>query len=230
MGDYLHLFETENEFQSAYTGESYREPWVSYTKQAERVDYNKAHWKPNANGHEYVDLGLPSGTLWATHNVGAQAITDKGDNFSWSDPTVRTGGGEANQYYNNGTWTKYNESDGLIYTEMIDDAARVHMGGDWQIPTYEQWTELTGNTDKGYRVVIDGVTGYKFTSRQDSSVFIFLPVTVTGMNEAYYHTNRLHQGNFCWQFYAYGNTISIPADFRRLYPSNVRGVLTPPSE
>ena len=41
MSKYLHLFSTDNQFQSAYTGEDYKEPWVSYTEEPERVDYNK---------------------------------------------------------------------------------------------------------------------------------------------------------------------------------------------
>lgn len=38
-----------------------------------------------SDSHEYVDLGLPSGTLWATCNIGAENITDYGDYFAWGE-------------------------------------------------------------------------------------------------------------------------------------------------
>lgn len=44
----------------------------------------------NANGHEYVDLGLPSGTLWANMNVGANSETDNGLYFAWGETTGYT--------------------------------------------------------------------------------------------------------------------------------------------
>lgn len=40
-------------------------------------------------GHEYVDLGLPSGTLWATYNVGATSPYEKGDYFAWGEVEPR---------------------------------------------------------------------------------------------------------------------------------------------
>ena len=39
--------------------------------------------EPLPDNHEYVDLGLPSGTLWATRNVGADKPEDIGDYFAW---------------------------------------------------------------------------------------------------------------------------------------------------
>ena len=39
----------------------------------------------NNNGYEYVDLGLPSGTLWAACNVGASKPSDDGQYFQWGD-------------------------------------------------------------------------------------------------------------------------------------------------
>lgn len=49
------------------------------------IDYLlKGSW-PDADGYEYVDLGLPSGTLWATCNVGANCPEEYGDYFAWSE-------------------------------------------------------------------------------------------------------------------------------------------------
>lgn len=40
-------------------------------------------------GHEYVDLGLPSGTVWATCNVGAYNVNECGDYFAWGEVRVK---------------------------------------------------------------------------------------------------------------------------------------------
>ena len=67
------------------------------------------------NGHEYVDLGLPSGTLWATCNVGAKAPRDYGDYFAWGETSAKT------NYYL-GTY-KYNycNDDGCGFTKYCND-------------------------------------------------------------------------------------------------------------
>ena len=78
---------------------------------------------PDTNGHEYVDLGLPSGTLWASMNVGANSITDCGNYYM----------------YGKGT-TQYNISD-TAYEGTEDpldlsvDTARQVWGGVWHMPT-----------------------------------------------------------------------------------------------
>lgn len=59
MGQHLRLFQTISEFESAYNGTGYTEPWVSYIIQNSGITYNKDPF----NGYEYVDLGLTSGTL-----------------------------------------------------------------------------------------------------------------------------------------------------------------------
>lgn len=109
-----------------------------------------------ANGHEYVDLGLPSGTLWAKYNIGATNEYEPGLVFYWGDP-VGMQVGETNietHPYKFGTkdeseefeYTKYNSKDGKITLDLEDDIARVNMGGKWQMPTLEQVQELTENT------------------------------------------------------------------------------------
>ncbi len=40
-------------------------------------------------GHEYVDLGLPSRTLWATYNMGAASPYEKGQYFAWAEVEPR---------------------------------------------------------------------------------------------------------------------------------------------
>lgn len=97
------------------------------------------------NGHEYVDLGLPSETLWATTNVGATTPQGSGMYFSW---------GEVELKCNNYNWssykygprdgiTKYGDADNLTKLTPEDDAATVHWGEGWVTPTKDQLEELT---------------------------------------------------------------------------------------
>ena len=107
--------------------------------------------KINNNGFEYVDLGLPSGTLWATMNVGASKPSDAGLYFQWGDTKGYTKGqvGKDKQFasdwsdYKFGAspnFTKYNTAGASL--RKLDDAAHVNMGGDWHMPTPTQIREL----------------------------------------------------------------------------------------
>ena len=94
--------------------------------------------------YEYVDLGLPSGTLWAKMNVGANSETDPGLYFAWGETegyTAEQVGVDkqftwADYKFNPSgdgeTFTKYTSSDETL--ELIDDAAAVNMGGKWHMP------------------------------------------------------------------------------------------------
>ena len=148
---------------------------------------NMANKDFNYNGYEYVDLGLPSGTKWATCNVGASKPSDAGLYFQWGDTKgytkeqVGTGNGQKKF-----SWTDYKwnpNGDGKTFTkytnprdtlELEDDAAHVNMGGSWHIPTPDQIKELTANTTSTWTKQ-DGVNGRLFTSKKDTSKFIFIP-------------------------------------------------------
>lgn len=143
--------------------------------------------KINNNEHPYVDLGLPSGTLWATMNVGASKSSDAGLYFQWGDTSGFTadqvGNGEGKKPFK---WTdyKFNPSgDGKTFTkytttgatlELEDDAAHVNMGGDWHMPTPSQIKELVDNTINTWTTQ-DGVNGRLFTSKTDTSKSVFIP-------------------------------------------------------
>jgi hypothetical protein len=138
----------------------------------------------NNNGYEYVDLSLPSGTLWATCNVGASKPSDVGLYFQWGDTSGYTADqvGKDKQF----TWNDYKFSiDGSSsnfskYTtkgatlDLEDDAAHTNMGGSWHMPTPEQCQELIDNTTSEWATQ-DGVNGRLFTSKKDSSKSIFIP-------------------------------------------------------
>ena len=140
----------------------------------------------NSNGKPYVDLGLPSGTLWATCNVGAKKPSEYGLYFQWGDTygyTIEQIGKDKKFNWDNYKWSidgsdtnfsKYtNDGDTL---ELEDDAAHVNMGGDWHIPSYEQIKELIDNTTSIW-LESSNVNGRLFTSKKDASKSIFIPAT-----------------------------------------------------
>lgn len=87
--------------------------------------------------HGYVDLGLPSGTLWATCNVGANKPTEYGNYFAWGEIVTKASYSSSN----------YNYSANPSVLPASADAATVHWGEGWRMPTTEQLNELYYNTE-----------------------------------------------------------------------------------
>lgn len=105
--------------------------------------------------YTYVDLGLPSGTLWADKNVGAKNQWDNGLYFSWGNVdghAVDENDNVIDGYSFDGN--TYSTSLGGQYTgSTLDaeyDAATVNMGSDWRMPTVDETLELVQNTDHYY--------------------------------------------------------------------------------
>ena len=139
------------------------------------------------NGFEYVDLGLPSKTMWATCNVGAIKPEDSGLLFQWGRTDGYMYGDKNNQFKTHNqnkqdTGSEYIPvtTSGKIYKkneilDLEDDAAHVNMGGKWRMPTKDELKELVDNTT--HRVeAIHGVQGMLFTSTkpgyEDKQLFI----------------------------------------------------------
>lgn len=121
-----------------------------------------------------VDLGLPSGTKWCTHNVGATNPEDYGQYFSWGNTTGHTqGDGYAFSTDN------YNQTTGSSLTASFQsgnatyDAARAIMGTSWRVPTKDELQELISNTTQSSET-IGGITCVKFTSKINNK-YIILP-------------------------------------------------------
>lgn len=135
------------------------------------------------NGHEYVDLGLPSGTLWATCNVGATTPEGYGDYFAWGETEPKTTyncrtykwcTGDCDKftkYCNNSDFGNNGFTDNLTVLQPGDDAATANWGSGWRTPTREQWQELLDNTTSTW-TACNGVKGRLFTA---SNGWIFLP-------------------------------------------------------
>ena len=143
----------------------------------------------NKNTSEYVNLGLPSGTIWATGNIvsngsGGYKIGEEtavGFWFSWGNVTPHTSG---DGYTFNSS--NYNSTPGssISFTSKHDgrdypanttyDAARACLGGSWQVPTATQYIELKDNSDRTF-IYYNGVSGVLFQKKTDHSVYVFFP-------------------------------------------------------
>ena len=135
------------------------------------------------NGYDWVDLGLPSGTRWATCNVGASTPEGYGDYFAWGETTAKTSYNWSTYRYCNGsntTLTKYcnNSSygnngftDNRTTLEASDDAATANWGSDWRMPTYDELNELKNNCTVTWTTQ-NGVNGRLFTGPNGNSIFL----------------------------------------------------------
>ncbi|MBQ6729509.1 MAG: protein kinase [Bacteroidales bacterium] len=140
-----------------------------------------------ANGHEWVDLGLSSGTLWATCNIGAKNPEDYGNYYAWGETkTKSTYSWKTYKFSNDGSWsnrnlTKYCDesdygdngfTDNLTALQPGDDPAAT-WGSGWHMPTKKQWEELIKNTSNKWTTQ-NSVKGRLFTSRKNGQT-LFLP-------------------------------------------------------
>ena len=125
---------------------------------------------------EWVDLGLPSGTLWATCNVGANAPEEYGDHFAWGETSPKEVYNWSTYQWCNGsmfTLTKYNTQSSLGMvdnkTELDpeDDAAYVNWGPSWRTPTTDQQNELMDP-----RTTQNGVHGFRVAGPNGNSLFL----------------------------------------------------------
>lgn len=134
------------------------------------------------NGYEYVDLGLPSGTKWATCNVGASKPEEYGGYYAWGEIAAKTDYSWSTYKYGNAydkltkycTKSKYGLNgftDGKTELELDDDVAHKLWGGHWRMPSEEQFEELLSNTTSQW-VTVNGKEGRLFTASNGNSIFL----------------------------------------------------------
>ena len=128
---------------------------------------------------EYVDLGLPSGNLWAKCNLGASSPEAYGDYYAWGEVEPKQEYTKSNhKWYKEGApsqgFTKYNNEDGKLTLEDEDDAVIQNLGKGWRTPSLADFRELTNQkltTIK--KTTLNGVAGYQITSKKNKkSIFI----------------------------------------------------------
>ena len=132
----------------------------------------------SADEVEAVDMGLS--VKVANMNVGAKKASGFGTYFAWGETKPK-------DYYSWKTYawsrgdtqflTKYSTTDRKGQLALVDDAARANLGGDWRMPTVDEYEELINpNNCKWEWITQDGINGYKVTSKKTGKS-IFFPIT-----------------------------------------------------
>ena len=122
------------------------------------------------NGHTFVDLGLPSGLLWAECNVGASIETGDGDYFAWGETETKS-----NYSWSTYKWgenlSKYNLSDDKNTLGAEDDAATVNWGQPCRMPSSSEFEELCSKCDWSWKSSFNNTSGYLVTGPNGNSIF-----------------------------------------------------------
>mgnify|MGYP004454086543 CR=1 FL=1 len=128
---------------------------------------------------EYVDLGLPSGNLWAKCNLGASSPEQYGDYYAWGETKPKQEYTYPNhKWYKEGApslgFTKYNNEDGKLTLEDEDDAVIQNLGKGWRTPSLADFRELTNQKYTTIeKTTLNGVAGYQIKSKKNGkSIFI----------------------------------------------------------
>ena len=137
-------------------------------------DMDNSNRMDGGRDYEHVDLGLPSGTLWATCNVGATSPEQAGLYFAWSETVGYTAeqvkSGERS--FDDDLYNTIKISGNLT---LEQDAAHSYMGGEWRMPTDDDWQELFEYCDDTWTENYNGtgVAGCIFTSKVNGSSVFF---------------------------------------------------------
>ena len=187
---------------------------------------------------EFVDLGLPSGTLWATRNLGAETPEDYGYYFSWGNVVGRKPNGTTFDYdwgaNNNGNYASTTGAalTGDIPTNMDYDAVQRYMGGSCKMPTTTQFAELFNSSyTTNEWTTKNGVNGRLVTSKINGNS-IFFPAAGYGYGAS---LSGAGSGGCCWSrslgssaggYYLYFNSSHVypQSSDSRFYGFSVRAV------
>ena len=170
--------------------------------------------------HEFVDLALPSGTLWATCNVGANEPEEFGDYFAWGETVPKeiydwksyqygrffNGRYELNKYCTDSVLGLNGFVDNLTILEPADDAATANWGADWRTPSAAEWEELF-ETVPNELATRNDVMGWLFTAANGNSLFLpaagYFWETVFNAGLGIYWSNTLQSvfPNRSWSFH-----------------------------
>lgn len=173
-----------------------------------------------------VDMGLPSGTLWADRNIGAKSPEDFGLYFSWGNIEGHVmGSGYDFDDYNE---TKGHELDGDI--DIEHDAARFNMGEPWQMPTKEQFQELVDNCTREW-CCENGHMGSRFTSKINGKS-VFFPAAGYGYgtsvgnvgSRGYYWSSSWSSANRAYNMYFISSSVFPQVSNSRYSGFSVRAV------
>lgn len=183
-----------------------------------------------------VDLGLS--VYWAECNLGAEKPEDYGDYYAWGETEPKENYRWSTYKFgtsSSGPFSKYNtkESFGTVDNKTVldpeDDVAHVTLGGNWRMPTDEEWTELREKCTWTWTTQ-NGVNGRLVASNGNS---IFLPAAgyrrntdlVIAGSYAFYWSSSLNTDypDGAWFVYFYSSGV-YRYDNIRCYGQSVRPV------
>lgn len=154
--------------------------YCAYTLTDGKYTYSKVSSFTTTDYHECVDLGLPSGTLWATCNVGAESPEEYGDYFAWGEVEPKSIYNESTYKYRNGsdgrltkycTQSDYGTVDSETELDLEDDAAYMNWGEGWRMPSVDQFTELCTKCAWVWTTE-NNVYGLKVVGQNGNSLFL----------------------------------------------------------
>lgn len=126
------------------------------------------------NGHEWIDLGLPSGIKWATCNVGANAAEEYGNYFGWGETEPKEDYSSINSLTYKVSLKKLKKA-GIVDDNntltLTNDAANVQWGGSWRLPTDDEFAELISECSWNF-ASFNGVNGYLVTGPNGKNIFL----------------------------------------------------------
>lgn len=179
----------------------------------------------------YIDLGLPSGRLWAKCNLGASSPEEYGSYFAWGETTDKTTySWSTYTHYKDSVFTKYTSSDGLSTLDATDDAATARLGVNWRMPTKAEFDELLNNCTATF-TTSNGINGYLFTGPNGNS--IFLPMAggrdgeglLSGGESGFYWLSSLYSDDtdYAWGFLIDSES-RYATSYYRMYGQTIRPV------
>ena len=192
---------------------------------------------------DFIDLGLPSGTKWATGNL----VKDSQGNYSIGEET------DWGTYVSQGNIVGHNNGEGYDFgtsnsgpyastpgkqvsaniasNDAQHDAALALLGSPWRLPTKEEFQELYDNTDREW-TTINGINGWKFMKKTDHSVFVFFPAAGYGYGTSIddvgslglYLSSSWNSDTYAYDMYFNSSSVIPQSHSDRCYGFSVRAV------
>lgn len=204
-----------------------KEAMAEVAKKIKELELNAGVGVPKET-MEYVDLGLPSGIMWAKCDLGGTSPEKYGDRYSWGETWTKWN----DKYYYftdvvEGQYTKYDSRDKRFFLEKEDDAAYLRLGEGWRTPTWNEVQELIDNCTVTAST-LNGWPGVMFISKINNN-YIFFGYRTKGIAGSLRWTSAVVESNptlaKCLSFERRTNKIDVSRyDNERKYRIPIRPV------